>query len=236
MVGVTREDFYALSSKLDVMIPFVTRINARLNNPWTPSKVTGTRDDHFRNNLKKHLGITGNNIPCMLTGQVGNGEQVCAAHILPCSTTDNIYLDLRMTLSDLNSPRNGLFLSKNVEIEFDLLRLSFVPKDVLHPYELKMVIWSEESRTKFIWDGHEHMIGQYEGCTLTLHDHYPFRRALSFQAYQAHEHARGLAEDRHREFGTPPSNFIEMRLRLEANYETSYREEVLLSEDEDEDA
>ena len=208
------------------MVPFVSRINARLNNPWTPSKVTGTRDDHFRNNLKKHLGITGNNIPCMLTRRVGNGEQVCGAHILPCSTPEHTFFDLNMTVDDLNSPRNGLFLSKNVEIEFDLLHLSFVPKDVLHPNLFKMVIWSDKSRYKPIWDGHDDLIGQYEGCTLTLDGHKPFRRALSFQAYQAHEHARGRSEDRHQEFGTPPSNFSTMRSLLEAAYETAYREEV----------
>jgi hypothetical protein len=230
------------------MVPFVSRINARLNNPWTPSKVTGTRDDHFRNNLKRHLGITGNNIPCMLTRQVGNGEQVCGAHILPCSTAEDIYLDLNMTVEpidvehpdrprvdDLNCPRNGLFLAKNVEKEFDLLHLSFVPKDLLHPKLFKMVIWSDGSRDRPIWDGHAHVIGQYEGCTLTLDKHNPFRRALSFQAYQAHEHSRGSPKDRHQEFGTPPSNFITMRSRLEADYETSFREEVLY-EDEDEDA
>jgi hypothetical protein len=246
LIGIRREDFDSFSSKILSIIPFVSRINARLNNPWTPSKVTGTRDDHFRNNLKRHLGMTSNNIPCMLTQQVGNGEQVCGAHILPCKTAEFIYVDLSMTVEpidvehpdlprvdDLNSPRNGLFLAKNVEREFDLLRLSFVPKDVLHPNQFKMVIWSDKSRNVPIWEGHAHKIGQYEGCTLILNGHDPFRRALSFQAYQAHGHARGPPEECHQEFGTPPSNFITMRSQLEANYETSYREEVL-SEDEDE--
>ena len=236
MKGITREAFDAffsnVVSKIDALAPYVSRINARLNNPWTPSKITGKRDDHFRNNLKLHCRITDNNIPCMLTGEIGNGEQVCGAHILPCSTAEHIFLDLSMTVDDLNNPRNGLFLSKNVELEFDCLRLSFVPKDLLHPNLFKMVIWSDASRYKPIWDGHEHVIGQYEGCTLNLNGHDPFRRALSFQAYQAHQHTRGSPDDLHPEFGTPPSTFITMRSQLEANYETAYREEVL-SEDED---
>ena len=133
------------------MVPFVNRINDRLFNPWSPSQVSGTRDENFRNKLKTSIGITGNNIPCMLTLEEGNDEQVCAAHILPCSTADNIFVDLNMTLDDLNSPRNGLFLSKNVEKEFDLLHLSFVPKDLLHPKLFKIVIWYDHSRSKSIW-------------------------------------------------------------------------------------
>ena len=220
---------------MKALVPFVARVNLKLNNPWTPSKVTGTRGDNFRKILKSHLGIEGNNIPCMLTGQVGNGDQVCGAHILPCSTEECIYDDLSMTIQDLNCPRNGLFLARNVEKEFDLLNLSFVATDVLRPKVFKMVIWAESCRYRSIWEGHAHVIGQYEGCTLELDGHEPFRRALSFQAYQAHANARGRPEDRHPEFGTPPSAFITMRSRLEECYETSYREEAV-SADVDEDA
>ena len=217
---------------MKALVPFVSRVNLKLNNP---NKVSGTRGDDFRKTLKIHLGIEGNNIPCMLTGQVGNGDQVCGAHILPCSTEEYIYDDLSMSIDDLNCPRNGLFLARNVEKQFDLLNLSFVATDVLRPKLFKMVIWVDKCRNKPIWDRHAHLIGQYEGCTLILDGHEPFRRALSFQAYQAHTNARGLPEDLHQEFGTPPSKFITMRSRLEGHYETAFREEVL-SQDDDEDA
>jgi hypothetical protein len=218
---------------IKALVPFVSRVNLKLNNPWTPSIVTGTRNDDFRQLLKAQLGIEGNNISCMLTGQVGNGDQVCGAHILPCSTEKYLCDELNMTIDDLNSPRNGLFLARNVEREFDSLNLSFVVADVLHPNVFKMVIWADECRYKPIWNRHLHAIGQYESCTLILNDHKPFRRALSFQAYQAHTNARGSPARLPPEFGTPPSSFNTMRRQLEGYYETAFREEVAESEPED---
>lgn len=210
---------------MKTIVPVVARLNARAYNPWTPSQISGSRDNNFRENLKAHLKITSNNIPCMLTREIGNGDQVCAAHILPCSTRQDIFQDLSMDVTDLNSCRNGLFLAKNIELEFDRLHLSFVPRDVLNPTMLKMVIWTEATRNIPIWDGHPDMIGQYEGCTLNLGPHLPFRRALSYQAYQAHTFLRS-SEIVPMEFGTPPSSFINMRSSLEAHLITSYREEV----------
>ena len=98
---------------------------------------------------------------------------------------------------------------------------------ILHPNDFKMVIWCDETRDKSLWDGHANVIGQYEGCTLALNGHDPFRRALSYQAYLAHENSRLPPEARHEEFGTPPSNFISLRSQLKENYQTSYREEVV---------
>eukprot|EP01036_Dinobryon_divergens_P028472 gene28472-37422_t len=82
--------------------------------------------------------------------------------------------------------RNGLWLARNIEKSFDTLRLSFVPQDILHPRTLILVIWDEDTRMTPIWDVHQDLIGQYEGCSLQLGGHEPFRRALSYQAYLAH--------------------------------------------------
>ncbi len=163
------------------IVPFIARVNNRLFNPYSPSKITGTRDDQFRAILKKHFGHTkkNNNIKCMLTRRFGNGDQVCAAHILTASSDEDIYSSLGMNFADLNSPRNGLWLARNVEKAFDALLLSFIPRDVLHPLSLALIIWDDDARMTPIWDDHQDLIGQYEGCSLQLHRHKPFRRALS---------------------------------------------------------
>jgi hypothetical protein len=71
---------------IKTLISVVARLNARAWNPWTPSKISGSLDNNFRQKLMAHLGLPNDNIACMLTGEIGNGEHVRAAHILPCST------------------------------------------------------------------------------------------------------------------------------------------------------
>ena len=139
-----------------------------------------------------------------------------------------------MTLADLNSSRNGLWLARNIEKAFDKLKLglSFVPQDILHPLTLKMVAWDDAVRETPIWDTNSDVIGQYEGCPLHLDGHNPFRRALSYQAYMAHNHylKKPLPIDKDPclpEFGTPPPAFFAMRMSLRAQFENSLREEIL---------
>ena len=167
----------------------------------------------------------------LTTSILGDADQVCATHILPASSHEEIYSSLGMTSADLNSIRNGLWLARNIEMSFDALRLSFVPKDILHPRTLKQVIWDEVARMTPIWDGHQDLIGQYDGCSLQLGGHEPFRRALSYQAYLAHSNYMNklLPVDNvscPAEFGTPPSSFIVITDMLVAQFDTSVREEL----------
>ena len=110
--------------------------------------------------------------------------------------------------------------------------IHFVPQDILHPLTLKMVVWDDAVRETPIWDTNSDVIGQYEGCSLHLDGHNPFRRALSYQAYMAHNHylKKPLPIDKDPclpEFGTPPSAFFDMRMSLKAHFENSLREEIL---------
>jgi hypothetical protein len=220
-----------------LIVPLVAKVQLLSDNPWRRSQLSGSRGEHFRNDLKRSLGYhkDEHNIACMLTDRVGNGSQVCAAHILPCSSKKQISDQLGLTLTDLNSTRNGLFLAKNIEVAFDELKLSFVPKDILHPLSLKMIIWDQTAADIPIWHDHTDTIGQYEGCTLQLGDHLPYRRALSYQAYMAHT-ASSLSGDsstRPAEFGTPESSFFKEREKLESNLANAFREEIDINDEED---
>ena len=67
----------------------------------------------------------------MLPGEEGNGLEVVAAHIIPASTRPKILAGIPMTMEELQSPRNGLFLAKEVQAAFDRLQISFIPQDIL---------------------------------------------------------------------------------------------------------
>jgi hypothetical protein len=99
-----------------------------------------------------------------------------------------------------------LFLSKGVEKAFDKLQISFIPVDILNPSSFKMKIWDDACRTLPIWEGSTHLIMNFEGSILNLMGHKPFRRCLSYQAYQAyinHPKLLGLPLDPPAYFGTP---------------------------------
>jgi hypothetical protein len=75
------------------------------------------------------------------------------------------------------------------------------------------------------------LLGSTRVCSLQLHSHKPFRRALSYQAYLAHSNYvnKLLPVDKvgcPAEFGTPPSTFITMRETLVAQFDNSVREEL----------
>jgi hypothetical protein len=219
-----------------LFVPWAAKISSRLDNPWDRSQLSGSRGENFRADLKRHLDLKTNMIACMLTQIDGNGEQVCAAHILPCTTRKRIADQLSLTLDDLNLPRNGLFLAKNIEIAFDKLQLSFVPKDFLHPGTLKMVIWDESVCDQAIWHNHPNLIGQYEGCSLSLGSHNPYLRALSYQAYMAHATSVNMDDStRPKEFGSPETPFYKERERLEMNFESVYTSEMRMEREEREE-
>ena len=49
-----------------------------------------------------------------------------------------------------------------------------------------MQIWDNRCRELPIYEGSKRKIGEFDGHVLNLGRHQPFRRALSFQAYQAY--------------------------------------------------
>ena len=155
-------------------------------------------------NLKKeffsfyNLGPT--TAVCMVTGvnppPVQHSSNLILAHIMPRSTTRIIREYVTIQLSDIDSIRNCLLLSFNIERAFDELDISFVPSD--NPFQadkFKLTVWNDTIRKKPIFPGALQLIGEYDNSalnlvmnTVTVADaklHNPFKRALSYQAYMA---------------------------------------------------
>lgn len=178
---------------LQHLVPMLGRVVTRHYNPYRGGSSHGTRVREFRNELWKATNPRSHesdNIYCMVTSIAVNdvtvkSDDIIAVHILPSSTTEEVAAILEMSLDDLQSVRNGLFLCKGIEESFDQLALSFVPSNVLLPNQYKMVIWKDRYREKLIFKNKGAKIGQYDNFTLNKGELLPFRRALSYQAFLA---------------------------------------------------
>lgn len=198
------------------LVPMLRSVVTRHYNPYRGGS-HGSRLKDFRSNLRGAVYGNGTTpISCMVTGfSVGDDEvadeDIPAAHILPSSTSTEIADILEMTLGDIQATRNGLFLCKRIEESFDELGLSFVPIDILHPNEYKMVIWKDDYKKRFVIKGSSRAIGLYDGLPLNLGNLIPFRRALSYQAFLAYDNlsiseVAKLQQSKPEYFGTPPKS------------------------------
>ena len=217
LIKVVENNSSVSSKALNVVLPVIQALLVKTMNPYTSSKVSTAecleyQRTHFANLIPRNV-IVGQPqlVQCMISGVFGDGKQVIAAHLIPCKT-DPLVLDLlNLKLTDVNSMRNILFLSKNIEVAFDRLKLSFVPQDLLHPNTLVMKVWDQSITDSFIFDDSTVRIGDLEGRPLLLGSHQPFLRCLSSQALFAWQrvHCSGLTQDpRPEPFGSPEGKSI----------------------------
>lgn len=164
----------------------------------------------------------------MVTGIKGHGGQVVCSHILPRAADPSIYDYLALTQTEhANSPRNILFLSKNIETAFDKCRISFVPKDELHTSTLVLTINDPTVGEELIYDGADPAckISKFAGSPLQLNGHTPFMRCLSYQAYIAYTTFLS-ASCKPIEYGTPGTPFRDLRT-MEESLARSFKEELV---------
>lgn len=173
---------------------------------------------------------------CMVTDICQNGEKVVASHIVPAKSNISHLFYIGFRIGEVDSPQNGLFLSRNIEIAFDKLQLSFV-KSLCNegdgqPREgFIMKIWDSECKDKSIWDGSTDKIGDFEGRALNLRKHKIIKSALSFQAYQAyannnHHLDQSVAPPPDFSSQERPSSWTEMRNLLDSFLQDLKEQEV----------
>ena len=192
--------FVTLSS----IMPTLVNLSIQSNNFWSRSKSSAaSRSRNFRANLLRDLKYSADDaVKCMVSQQSGIGDQVIAAHIIPCSAAANKLSHLGLAPSDLNLSKNGLFLARNIELAFDRLQVSFVKSNPLLD-TLFLKIWDDSCRETPIWDGSDLKIGAFEGAPLRLDSHTIFKRCLSFQAYQAYFNSPGSNVSMPVNYGSP---------------------------------
>ena len=233
----------------------VLRSEISKHNLWTQSAVSSRKEktlrgDKFRENFIIHTGGFAEVLvadkgdayycKCMLSGQLGLGRQVKVAHLLPAVSKISTLTELGFEEADVDDVRNGLLLCSGFKDAFDTLRASFVKgiyQDTLGGLREGYIftIWDDECRKLETFPESGLLIEEFEGHALTLNGHDPFKRALSFQAYQAFLHNKVALHLRPKDFGSPvissKSDLAKMRrdlmgykLAVEKDIDNEYEE------------
>jgi hypothetical protein len=204
---------------LNQLVPLVVNASVESNNLWTHTQMKDSETDrngNYRKVFLEYLGYSNQKrrkYPCMLTGQTGYGECVVVAHITPAKSKLRILKTIGMRKEDVKDPRNFLLLSKNVELCFDALQISFIKSNPLST-ELTLKIWDKTVMSKPIWKDSKILIGHFDGEKLILGQHAPFRRGLSYQAYQAFLKFNYVDSIMPLEYGSDPNSEFSKNRRL----------------------
>ena len=229
----------AIRPMTNILCELVVEQNNLYGKSALGSDTMSDRGKTFRNNLLESLGFSKKKrkigYPCMVTEISGDGECVVAAHIAPAHSRVKYLRNIGLTEEDVNSSRNGLLLSKNIEIAFNRLQLSFIRGPIADLTGLPrdgftMKIWDDDCRDTFIWNGSKKRIGEYDGKQLLLGTHNPLKQVLSYQAYTAFLHFRhvlNVTVSEPSEFGSDnASNYYKNRKLMKDNLLRDVIEEV----------
>ena len=229
----------AIRPMTNILCELVVEQNNLYGKSALGSDTMSDRGKTFRNNLLESLGFSKKKrkigYPCMVTEISGDGECVVAAHIAPAHSRVKYLRNIGLTEEDVNSSRNGLLLSKNIEIAFNRLQLSFIRGPIADLTGLPrdgftMKIWDDDCRNTFIWNGSKKRIGEYDGKQLLLGTHNPLKQVLSYQAYTAFLHFRhvlNVTVSEPSEFGSDnASNYYKNRKLMKDNLLRDVIEEV----------
>jgi hypothetical protein len=194
------KELSAVSHKLfpfiDVLPALLREVNLlRTNrlNPWErdSARTTGSqRSPEFREKVIKYYKRITNSrkqVKCQVLDVLIPFEQakvnIVATHIWKASTRGKGLHDFGLQPIEVNSPRNGLFITKGIEEAFDNQQVCFLYNTLQHV----LVLWVADSaimtetvkgsapRRTFA-DVHQHPL------LCPDHDHLPYRRLLSWHA------------------------------------------------------
>ena len=178
---------------IDVLPDLLREVNLtrkiRLN-PWEreSARTTGSkRSDKFRKKVISYYRCASQSkksVKCqvldILTPIEEAQDKIIAAHIWKASTRGKGLEEFGLEENDVNSPRNGLFLTKGIEDAFDRQQVCFL----YNILESKLVLWVADSNI---------MAETIEGSTMKFSDVHqrplicpanclPYRRLLSWHA------------------------------------------------------
>jgi len=160
---------------------------------WTEGGRSKQESEEFKNALikyyKRQAGwFSGGKIKCMVTDLACKRELVIGSHIWKHSKRGRGMFKFGLAVADCVSPRNGLLLLKDIEMEFDIKGVCFLYDAFKQKLVLKVLNPSLLPKT-------------ITNTTLTFADvdgnilhhpakHLPFRRILNWHARCSYKHAQ----------------------------------------------
>lgn len=187
--GNTHEQIAAMQKQLDEL---TSDFNTSEYDIWTEGGRSKQESEEFKNALIKYYkrkpSFFSHHIRCMVTNRTCRREQVIGSHIWKHSKRGRGMAKFGLTVADCLSPRNGLLMMKDIEMEFDIKGVCFL----YDPLQQKLIfkVLDPNLRTKTITN-----------TTLTFDDidgnilHHPntrlpFRRILNWHARCSFKHAK----------------------------------------------
>jgi len=186
-------------------------------------------------------------VRCELTGKQGKCK---LGHIVPRGARKHVRQCLHLRTFEMDSVRNLVMLSTNIEMAFDRLQISFVPRDVLHD-DLVLKIWDDDARDVPIFDTAREKIGDFENLPFQFDilrkadvDQYPFRRCFAYQALVAYlkntdaTDAQSPSLERlSNEFNSQDyKNTRDVMLRMHSDFRRQVQQEVSREREDEEDS
>ncbi|KAJ1434296.1 hypothetical protein B484DRAFT_446745 [Ochromonadaceae sp. CCMP2298] len=187
---------YELAQKHIVMQKQIDEISSDLNTSeydiWTEGGRSNQESKKFKNSLinyyQRRGWFSGGKIKCMVTDLACKKEYVIGSHIWKHCKQGRGMVKFGLAVTDCLSPRNGLLLMKDIEMEFDIKGVCFLYDvfkqklilKVLNPILLPKII-TNTALTFADVDGK------------ILHhptNHLPFRRILNWHARCSYKYAQ----------------------------------------------
>lgn len=158
--------------------------------PWgRVSQRTKKEDQVFKSKLKEYYERTAGKkhkqLKCQILDKVANSEFIIGAHIWKRATNGAGLEEFGLTPSDIDNTRNGLLLTKGIEVAFDQLRVCFL-YDMVHS-RLILRLADDTIADEFIEhsDPPKKFSDIVDRELLCPKNKLPYRRLLSWHAFWA---------------------------------------------------
>lgn len=139
---------------LNLVVEEVNRTRKKRLNPWAKDSlhsIGSERDPKFRNNVIKYYrreSRSGTEVKCQILEEYITKEDaqssIIAAHIWKAGTKGRDLDDFGLKTTDVNNPRNGMFLTKGIEVAFDKQQVCFLYNFL----EKKLYLWVADESIK----------------------------------------------------------------------------------------
>lgn len=153
---------------------------------WTSSKRTKKDSDTFKTTLMNYYCRAHPSDPqllkCMILDTFFPRQQVIAGHIWKSETRGEGLEEFRLTVGDLENPRNGILMCEGFEKAFDVKRVCLLI-DRIHSTNIVVKVLDPTLRAEFVSPSTTVTFDNIDGRSI-VHppDHLPFRRILDFHA------------------------------------------------------